>query len=98
MTMDPHPIGPETSHPPAPRRLLRAAALAVLAMSGLLLVRTGMKRPDPGKAASLIILGSFLAANAAPLLLSLKLHRNAASLRVLAVCGVIVDAPLFLVM
>ena len=85
------PIVPDRQRSLGPRELLRAAALAVVGLALVLLVRNAMKPPADRSTAGLVILAVFIVANGVPLLASLKLPAHATPLRVAAAAGIVVD-------
>jgi len=88
---EPGSIVPGGSRSLGPRELLRAAALAVVGLALVLLVRNAMKPPEERSTAGLAILAVFIAANGVPLLMSLKLPSKATLLRVAAAAGIVMD-------
>ena len=81
-----------------PRQLLRAAALGATGLALWLILRALLKPPGQRKIGALVSVATFVAANAVPLLLSLKLERHAPALRFAAFFGVLVDVLMILVM
>ena len=91
-------ITPGDASPLTGRQILRIAALFVLALGVMLLVRTAMKPPDVRKAVGLTMLTMFIGVNGIPLLLSLKLPGTSPMLRGTAALAALMDGLIILMM